>query len=203
MYDLRGHGLSEAPAAGYGIRSMADDLEHVIRRFAGDEPVALVGHSFGAVIALRHALDHPRQVQRLVLIEAPLPVVTGDWVDAVKAQTRESVVAMLPPPLQMAFSAGGRRAARMYGRAETLAQRTSLAADLGAEPDIDDAELATLRPRALLCYGTQTVPSMLATRDRLARVLPNATLRMIEGNHFLPAEAPQALARTIGEFLDA
>ncbi len=43
MYDLRGHGRSTRPASGYGVRQQADDLAVLVERFAGGEPVTLVG----------------------------------------------------------------------------------------------------------------------------------------------------------------
>lgn len=39
------------------------------KSFLGDEPVDLIGHSFGATVALRLALEAPAQVRSLVLIE--------------------------------------------------------------------------------------------------------------------------------------
>ena len=70
-YDLRGHGRSEAPARGYTTRDMAEDLAGLLD--ALDIPRAsVVGHSWGADIALHFALLHPARVSDLVLIEAAL-----------------------------------------------------------------------------------------------------------------------------------
>src|SRR5262249_4217583 len=68
LYDLRGHGRSARPPSGYDLATMADDLDALL-----DGPATLVGHSWGALVALRLALRRPERVNRLVLVEAPLP----------------------------------------------------------------------------------------------------------------------------------
>jgi pimeloyl-ACP methyl ester carboxylesterase len=83
-YDLRGHGRSDAPAAGYTTRDMADDLRGLLDAL-GVERARVVGHSWGADIVLHFALLHPERVADLVLIEgallAPLSEVyrSRDW----------------------------------------------------------------------------------------------------------------------------
>jgi pimeloyl-ACP methyl ester carboxylesterase len=53
FYDLRGHGDAEGSSSRLGANE-DDDLLDLVGRL-GDEPVVLVGHSMGAVIALRAA----------------------------------------------------------------------------------------------------------------------------------------------------
>lgn len=73
LYDLRGHGRSAHAPSGYATRALARDLEALLAELGWNAPVALVGHSYGAVVALRYALAHPGRVSKLVLVEAPLP----------------------------------------------------------------------------------------------------------------------------------
>jgi hypothetical protein len=68
MYDLRGHGKSVAPATGYGVGSMADDLAALLAD-RGMDRVHLIAHSFGGMIALAHALRHPDSVASLTLVD--------------------------------------------------------------------------------------------------------------------------------------
>src|SRR5438552_3613592 len=68
LYDLRGHGRTERTRDGYDAGTMARDLAALAARF-DERPVDVVGHSFGALTALRFALDHPERVRRLVLVE--------------------------------------------------------------------------------------------------------------------------------------
>jgi len=73
LYDLRGHGRSAPAAGGYDTATLAKDLENLLDAMGVDEPVSLVGHSYGALVAMRFALAHPERVNRLALVEAPLP----------------------------------------------------------------------------------------------------------------------------------
>jgi pimeloyl-ACP methyl ester carboxylesterase len=67
-YDLRGHGRSGVPPSGYGVASMAQDLEAILDGFA--IPSAhLLGHSFGALIVIDFALRRPDRVRSLVLAD--------------------------------------------------------------------------------------------------------------------------------------
>ena len=71
-YDLRGHGYSEAPRSGYSPDDMVADLHDLLDALEIDRP-SLVGHSFGADIALYFALAHPGRAREVVAIEAALP----------------------------------------------------------------------------------------------------------------------------------
>jgi pimeloyl-ACP methyl ester carboxylesterase len=71
LYDLRGHGRSEQPPSGYGTDDMADDLAGILDALGlRDEPVIVVGHSFGGCVALRFAARYPDRVRGLVLLDA-------------------------------------------------------------------------------------------------------------------------------------
>jgi pimeloyl-ACP methyl ester carboxylesterase len=64
--DLRGRGLSEKPAHGYGIPIHADDMLGLLDAH-GLARAHLVGHSLGAQIALYMAAIFPQRVGRIVL----------------------------------------------------------------------------------------------------------------------------------------
>ncbi|WP_034158092.1 alpha/beta fold hydrolase [Sphingomonas sp. ERG5] len=71
--DLRGYGDSAKPPGGdnhvnYSKRAMAAD-QVAVMRWLGFDRFAVVGHDRGARVAHRMALDHPEQVNRLVLID--------------------------------------------------------------------------------------------------------------------------------------
>ncbi len=71
-YDLRGHGLSDTPPSGYSADAMAGDLLELLDTLGIERPW-IVGHSYGADIALYFALLHPRRVREVIAIEAALP----------------------------------------------------------------------------------------------------------------------------------
>jgi pimeloyl-ACP methyl ester carboxylesterase len=202
MYDLRAHGRSEFANGGFGFRSMANDLRDIALDWAGGEPVSVVGHSYGAGIALRFGLDHPELTRKVVVVEATLPVITDEGVRLLTKETAESLVQMLPPWQRMAFETGGRRSKKIVEQFERLATTTTMLDDLMAEPDIDDAELAAMTRPVLLCYGTETPQIMADTCKRLAATLPDVRVEMLQSGHLLPLEAPRHLAQVIGDFVD-
>jgi len=133
MYDLRGHGRSERTRTGYGIRHQADDLHALIERVAPGQPVSLVGHSYGAVIALRYALDHPGAVLRLVLVEPPLPVATMPEIDTLREDLYRGFVDPLTRWQRVLLWFNRRRAGRtLVARTPTNATTKRL---LGMLPD--------------------------------------------------------------------
>ena len=71
--DLRGYGRSSQPPttpdhAPYSKRAMANDVIALMRRL-GHERFAIAGHDRGTYVAYRAALDHPRVVDRLVVMD--------------------------------------------------------------------------------------------------------------------------------------
>ncbi|WP_138759789.1 alpha/beta fold hydrolase [Modestobacter altitudinis] len=74
--DLWGHGGSGIPA---GRPALADDLV-LLHRFVSEvvgQPVVLLGHSMGGVLALQHTAQHPEDVDRLALLSPPVPGSSG------------------------------------------------------------------------------------------------------------------------------
>ena len=63
--DLRGHGRSDAPASGYTIDAMANDVIGVLE-VLGLHRAHIVGSSLGAEVGLCLAADHPDRVRSLI-----------------------------------------------------------------------------------------------------------------------------------------
>ncbi|EIV91425.1 alpha/beta fold hydrolase [Frankia sp. QA3] len=81
FYDLRGHGNSGRPPRGYTVGDFVADLAGLLGALGLDEPVHLVGNSFGGTIAYGFAAVHPDRVASIVTIEAEPP--TQPWADRV------------------------------------------------------------------------------------------------------------------------
>jgi pimeloyl-ACP methyl ester carboxylesterase len=200
LYDLRGHGRSERVASGYDLGTMAGDLDALTARF-DDRPFDLVGHSYGALVALRFALDHPDRVGRLALVDAPLPLSSFREVEDFAGRTPAEMAAALPEGLRALVAGGGRRASMFLASLHFLAAESSLFADLRAEPDITDEMLARVGCPVLCVYGERS--SCRAAGERLSRVLPRARLQILPGGHFLHLDAPGELTAALAEFLDS
>jgi pimeloyl-ACP methyl ester carboxylesterase len=201
MYDLRGHGRSQRVATGYGTRTLAADLDALTADL--HEPFDLVGHSWGALVALRFALDRPERVRRLSVVEAPLPPSSAlEMTSFLHADETlpARLIDALPAPLREAMASGRRQADRLSKSVEFLVLESSLLADVRAEPDLLDAELARLRCPTLLLYGDQS--SCAPAGSRLARAVPDARLLTLHGGHYLHLDARTALTQALEAHLD-
>jgi pimeloyl-ACP methyl ester carboxylesterase len=82
-YDLRGHGRSRMHESGYTLTSMGDDL-HALLDHLGVTRTHIVGHSFGARVALAYAIRRPERVASLTVADTQVsclqpPMRLRDW----------------------------------------------------------------------------------------------------------------------------
>jgi pimeloyl-ACP methyl ester carboxylesterase len=68
--DQRGHGQSNAPEHGYDLVTLAEDAVHAMAAL-GLGQVTLVGHGWGARVALVLAARHSALVSHLILVDCP------------------------------------------------------------------------------------------------------------------------------------
>src|SRR4051794_16251117 len=68
--DLRGHGESDKPSAGYLPRDYVGDIAALLAH-EPSRPLAVLGPSLGAVIAAHLASEGPELVSKLILVDPP------------------------------------------------------------------------------------------------------------------------------------
>ena len=200
-YDLRGHGRSARAATGYDTRTLANDLGELAADL--DAPFDLVGHSWGGLVALRYAIDHPERVRRLAIVEAPLPPSSALQMSSFLANDEQlpaRLIDALPAQLREAVASGRRQAERLLRSIETLVLESSLLADVRAEPDVTDEDLARVRAQTLVVHGSQS--ACAPGGERLARAIPGARGLVLEGGHYLHLDAREPLTRALAEHLD-
>lgn len=200
MFDKRGHGKSDMASAGYDVDTLASDLaavvEHTVPR---GEAVTVIGHSYGALVALRYALSRKRVVRDLILVDAPLPASRYVFPSFAKITSREGFEAHLASLLPPNLSSSSRRSGRVKERLEALLLNSSLRTDVAAAGDIIDAELRRLDTPTLCIYGRHSDCAEVGLR--LGKILPRAKLEWIECGHYILEEAPQELLRIIETYL--
>lgn len=69
-FDARGHGESAKPTTGYDLTTIAEDVVQGMAAL-GLGQVALVGHGWGARVALVLAARHPALISHLILVDCP------------------------------------------------------------------------------------------------------------------------------------
>lgn len=90
--DRRGHGRSDAPCSGYDLDTLADDISAVFEQQDLRDAI-LVGHSMGAIEAVRYLARHgAARVEKLVLIAPTTPFLkkTADNSDAIPVEFIEA-----------------------------------------------------------------------------------------------------------------
>lgn len=72
--DYRGAGHSWRPVGGYDKATMAHDIHRLVRDHLGvEEPITIVGHDIGLMVAYAYAQRYRDETARLVVMDAPLP----------------------------------------------------------------------------------------------------------------------------------
>lgn len=199
LFDMRGHGKSDLTASGYDVDTLASDLsaviEHTVPR--GDD-VRIVGHSYGALVALRYALQRKRHLRDLILVDAPLPAARYVYPSIADIDSPELLDDCLSRDADNA-RLGSRRRERMRDRLETLLLKSSLREDVAAAGDISDAALRRFDTSTLCIYGRHS--DCADVGKRLGEILPYAQLEWIDCGHYIIEEAPQTLLHTIEAYL--
>jgi pimeloyl-ACP methyl ester carboxylesterase len=101
LYDLRGHGYSGMPQHGYSTSALAEDLDALLDHLDVNR-AHVVAHSFGAGVALEHAVGNPERVRSLTLadpISPGLPPLAARAIHDRRRQLRERIAELgqLPP----------------------------------------------------------------------------------------------------------
>jgi len=83
MYDLRGHGMSSLPVRGFAISDMCRDLRLLLDHLGVDR-AHVVGHSYGARVALGFAGWHPDRIHSLTVADTQVhalqpPIRLREW----------------------------------------------------------------------------------------------------------------------------
>ncbi len=199
LYDLRGHGLSERPATGYGLDALVAELRGLLDA-EGLDSVRLVGNSFGGLLAVAFALTHPTRCDGLVLVDALLP--EPGW-GAAMAETLALRGEARDATIGRAFQAwlgrhSERKRSRLASQAEALVEGTTLLADVAASRAWPDTAYAALSCPILALYGGDS--DVRAHGERLAAHAPACTLEILPGcSHSVLWEATaEVRARVVG-----
>jgi len=222
FYDQRGGGQSPAPReAPLGWEAHVADLAAVVRAAAAP-PAPLIGFSWGGLLALLFALEHPDLVSRLALV-APAPA----WAEARDAYNAEFARRQAAPEVAEAraeLSRSGlrerdpdafwRRAFELsvagYFREPSRAKRlTPFRVGARAQKAVWEslravdlrARVGAIRVPTLILHGRWD-PVPLSASETLTALMPDARLVVFEDSgHALYSEETEKFVREMDAFL--
>lgn len=219
--DLPGHGFTAAaPPARLSLPGMAGAVAALLETL-GARPVLVAGHSAGAAIALRLALDRCREARAVVAFNgallplgerhaafftraakllAGLPFVPG--LMAWRASNRAVAERLLADTGSRIDARGVDLYARLFRHAGHLAAALGMMANWDLVPLLRD--LPRLQARLTLVVGANDRAVPPAQAERIRQRLPAARLVTLPGlGHLAHEERPEEAARLIREAMDS
>ena len=204
--DLPGHGDSDGPAYST-ITEYAGWLGDEVRR-TGAEPVTLVGHSMGSLIALEAAARNPDMVARLVLIgTAARMAVNTELLEAAKAHDASAAAMVIKwtLPNSSGYGRPKRWVLAMSDDFMNAAESGIMANDLAAcDAYAESLAMAErIRCPALLLLGENDKMTRPSAAQPLAAALSDARIIVVDKvGHMLPLEKPAEVNDIITLFLE-
>lgn len=228
-YDQRGTGRSERPASrDYAISTLVDDIE-ALRVHLGVPRIALLAHSFGAVLALEYGAKYPDRLAAAILAgplwNAPSSCVEHiERLETLRPEAYRQVMARGMPPEDEACDASPVRGrdreavteANMFPdpAARTLLNRLQEESRLPNTGELGRAVFQQgltryrfagaprLTAPALVIGGSRDFAAGPRTQRRLAEILPRGRYLEYEGRgHWMFLEDPDRFARDVTAFL--
>lgn len=203
LVELPGHGVSPMMFP-FGLEQATLALDRAIEE-QSSEPVVLVGHSVGGLVAAAEALRSPQRVRALVLVETALvPQMTRAERDTLLAQLDRDWEGTLRA-VYTGFGRDSLQGEQLWAEASLVERErmrawipVALSTDLSAGADaLPMRVLAVLAPHSWEPGETrrQVAESLGYTR------IPRLTLERIEDcGHFIMLDQPSALAGVIRRF---
>lgn len=204
-YDMRGHGLSDAPAGPHSMALLAQDAIDLLAALDIDR-AHVCGLSLGGMVAQQLAAGRPDLVDRVILCNTAMQIgPAAMWDERAQRVRQEGTQALVAGVMQRwfteAYLASDRAA--LY---RNMLSRIAAEGYAGCCEAIRDADLraaaATIEKPALVVVGDQDVATPPRDAEALAAALPNGRLEVVAGAaHITCVEQPVALARLIRAFL--
>lgn len=179
--DTRGHGKSPRGDAPFTIEQFSCDLYGFMKAHHISTAVIL-GFSDGANIAMKFAMKHSDMVKALILNGGNL--------------NPKGVKRTVQIPIEIGYKISGKFASKS-AEAKRNAEMLGLMVN---EPNIEPCELQLITASALVICGTKDMIKKSHIK-KIAENLPNAKLKIINGNHFIANKRSAEFNQIVDNFL--
>jgi len=208
--DLRGHGRSDKPTAGYSMQLFASDIAMLCNALRL-EPAHIVGISLGGGIAFQLAVDSPEVVRTLTIVNSAPEVFFKTlkekfaiWmrfaiINTMGLQKLGGILAekLFPRPQDEAEK---RKFLERYQRNEAKPYKASLRAFIGWSVM---NQIGNLRMPTLIMAADQDY-TPISLKEEYTPKIPGAKLVVIPNSHHAaPMETPETFNALLDEFLAA
>lgn len=212
VYDMLGHGASRLPNETVTLNDYVVQLADLISTLAL-EPVTLVGHSMGALVAVAFALAHPKKAKALV----PMNIVyqrTKAQQEAVLARAKKVLVDGKVTGIDGTLSRwfADKTDPVSIGRIEKIKQWMGEVDPVGygrtyqlfaTSDDAFNGRLNQLLMPVLYLTGENDPNSTLAMSKKMAAETPRGQVAVVSGEaHMMAYINPEKVNRYIDEFLE-
>ena len=199
---------------GYSLRQESEAIGRTLDSLGIKEPAILIGWSFGALMAMDFALNHPGKVKKLILYEPP-----AFWVAKVKGESPPGMEAMIrlsssfkPDTVitenQLAefrciLDSCDTVEIRNHPQWSVWAKNKDRLRGLSVVANHTDSlvRVRKFKRPVLILTGRGTVAFHKRINELLHHEFPNSTLKEIGGGHSAPQESVKDFIYAIQEFI--
>jgi len=209
VFTQRGHGDASQPLKGYRLQDFASDARGFLDIF-GLQKAVVVGHSMGAAVAMKFALNYPNLTTGLILAGSGLPkrgdqAVQDFWESTVSRLEEpvdpnfvrnfiENTIARPIPPA--VFEKLVRDGLKVPAHVWKEAYKNRMNEDF-------TSEIKKIQAPTLIIWGDRDKKTRRSEQEALLTGIPDSQLLVYQGTgHELHAEEPERFASDLFKFVE-
>ncbi|MDQ3683799.1 MAG: alpha/beta hydrolase [Bacteroidota bacterium] len=198
----------------YSVRMESEAVKSTLDSLNIREPVSIVGHSYGGIIAMDFALNYPNRIRSLVLMEPPAFGIAKAKNESPEGMKKmQELLKELTPDAEITEEQVERFrctllncdsiSIRQHPQWTTWLKQKNRLRGLSVIGKylINFKKLYQFKQPVLIITGTQTVAFHKRINELLTAAFPFARKVSVQSDHAIPATAPRELVKYLLEFL--